>query len=67
MKFSFNAVVQVLGTVAQGANSFGGYVPPRYQVPFALGVGALQAVTALLAHFSNPNGTPAATPYQKAA
>lgn len=67
MKFSFNAVVQVLGTVAQGANSFGGFVPARYQVPFALGVGALQAVTALLSHFANPDGTPAAVAYKKAA
>ena len=58
MKFSFNLLVQVLSIAVQVGNELTSVLPPKYHAAFALGVGALQGVVGLLAHFSNPNGTP---------
>jgi hypothetical protein len=63
MKLSLNVVVQILGTVVQALNAIGGMFPAKQQVLIASIVGVIQAVVGLLAHFSNPDGTPAAAPY----
>jgi hypothetical protein len=65
MRFSLNMVIQILGMAGQAINALVDFVPPKSK-PIAAGViGVIQAVTALLAHFSNPDGTPAADPYVK--
>lgn len=63
MKFSWNLITQVLGTIVQGANAVGGILPPDIKVTVALGVGVIQAIVALIAHFSNPDGTSAKSMY----
>lgn len=65
MKFSFNLIVQAGALLVQAGNQLAGIVPVKYQVPVALTVGIIQSVVALLAHFRNPDGTPAQAPYVK--
>lgn len=65
MKFSLNMVTQIIAMVVQGANALGGILPPEYSAPIALGIAAVQGIVAFVAHFKNPDGTPAAQPYVK--
>ena len=68
MKFSWNLVVQILGTVGQGLNQASVFATTeKSRTGIALGVGVLQAVAALIAHYSNPDGTSASSPYVKPA
>lgn len=53
-----NIFAQVVGTVGQGLNVFGGYIPPKYQGFVALGLGLAQTVVAGIAHGYNTDGTP---------
>lgn len=64
MKFSWNVVTQILLTTVQGANAVSSLFPPKTQAGIAVVVGVVQAVIAAIAHFSNPDGTPAAMPYK---
>lgn len=61
MKFSTNMILQVLGTVIQGANQISSFVPPDAKFWVAIGVAALQLVVAGIGHHSNPDGTPIVT------
>jgi hypothetical protein len=63
MKLSVNVVIQVLGTIVQVVNLVSGVVPKDFEWVVAGVVGVIQAVTGILAHFANPDGTPAAAPY----
>jgi hypothetical protein len=63
MRFSLNFFIQAIGVVGQLANQFSNIIPPKAQAWVALALTTAQGVTGLLAHFSNPNGTPAAEPY----
>lgn len=63
MKLSINIIIQALGTVLQVLNLVSGMIPPKYQWLVAGLVGIIQAVTGMLAHWSNPDGTPATAPY----
>ena len=63
MKFSVNLVVQVICTLVQGLDAISGELTPKQREVAALVVGVLQAVSALLAHFTNPDGTPASQAY----
>jgi hypothetical protein len=65
MKFSWNMVIQIVATLIQCANVISGLLPPAQQASLALIVGAVQGVVAAIAHFKNPDGTPAAEPYVK--
>jgi hypothetical protein len=65
MKLKWNVAAQVLGTIMQFLNANGSMVPAKYQVEVALAVGIVQALSAFVAHFSNPDGTPAEAPYKK--
>lgn len=65
LKFSLNMVTQLIGMLVQGANALGGILPAEYNVPIALGIAAVQSIVAFIAHFKNPDGTPAAEPYGK--
>jgi hypothetical protein len=65
MKFSWNVVLQGLATAAQGLNAIGALLPPKYQIMATMTITLIQAISAFLAHFANPDGTPAATAYTK--
>lgn len=65
MKVKWNVVGQALALVLQGLNYASGVVPVKYQIWVSFGIGVVQASMALVAHFSNPDGTPAAQPYIK--
>jgi len=63
MKFSWNFGIQIIGVGLQIYNQYGGLLPTKWQPVAAATVGILQGISALFAHFSNPDGTSAAVPY----
>lgn len=65
MKFSVNVAVQMLALVAQGLNATMELLPGRGKFWAMVGLSAVQGVTAVLAHFANPDGTPAQVAYLK--
>jgi hypothetical protein len=64
MKFSWNIVTQICGTVLQVINANSSVIPARYQAWVACALGVVQAISGLAAHFSNPDGTPATEPWK---
>ncbi len=65
MKFSVNVVIQMLALVAQGLNATQDLLPPKGKFWAMVALSAVQGLTAVLAHFANPDGTPAQAPYIK--
>jgi hypothetical protein len=65
MKFSLNVAIQMLALVAQGLNASVDLLPGRGKFWAMVGLSAVQGLTAVLAHFANPDGTPAQAPYIK--
>ncbi len=65
MKFSVNVAIQMLALVAQGINATEELLPGRGKFWAMVVLSAVQGVTAVLAHFANPDGTPAQAPYVK--
>jgi hypothetical protein len=65
MKFSFNVLIQMLALAAQGLNATMELLPGRGKFWAMVGLSAVQGVTAVLAHFANPDGTPAQVAYLK--
>ena len=65
MKFSVNVLVQMLALAAQGLNATVELLPGRGKFWAMVGLSAVQGVTAVLAHFANPDGTPAQVAYLK--
>ena len=65
MKFSVNVAIQMLALVAQGLMQTQELLPARGKFWALVGLSAVQGVAAVLAHFVNPDGTPAAQPYSK--
>jgi limonene-1,2-epoxide hydrolase len=65
MKFSVNVAVQMLALAAQGLNATMELLPGRCKFWAMVGLSAVQGVTAVLAHFANPDGTPAQVAYLK--
>ncbi len=65
MKFSVNVAIQMLALVAQGINATEELLPGRGKFWAMVVLSAVQGVTAVLAHFANPDGTPAQAPYIK--
>lgn len=61
MKLSTNLMVQVLATLIHGATQLGQLFPDQATL-ISLGVGLLQSVVAIIAHYSNTNGTPQEVP-----
>lgn len=65
MKFSVNVAIQMLALAAQGLNATVELLPGRGKFWAMVGLSAVQGVTAVLAHFANPDGTPAQVAYLK--
>lgn len=65
MKFSVNVAIQMLALAAQGLNQTVDLLPPRGRFWAMVALSAVQGLTAVLAHFINPDGTPATEPYRK--
>jgi hypothetical protein len=65
MKFSLNVAIQMLALVAQGLNASVDLLPGRGKFWAMVGLSAVQGVAGVLAHFVNPDGTPAEAPYIK--
>jgi hypothetical protein len=65
MKFSMNVAIQMLALAAQGLNATVELLPGRGKFWAMVGLSAVQGVTAVLAHFANPDGTPAQVAYLK--
>lgn len=63
MKFSVNVLIQMLALAAQGLNATVELLPGRGKFWAMVGLSAVQGVTAVLAHFANPDGTPAQVAY----
>ena len=64
MNLNTNAVVQTAALVAQVVNQTVPVLPPRGQFWALVVLSVLQGLSGVLAHFSNPDGTPAAAAYQ---
>jgi len=65
MKFSVNVAIQMLALVAQAINVTQDLLPERGKFWAMVGLSAVQGLTAVLAHFANPDGTPVEAPYVK--
>lgn len=65
MKLSVNSVLQLLMLVLQGLNQISDLVPPKGKFWIMVGISAIQGLVAILAHFANPDGTPAEVAYIK--
>ena len=65
MRFSVNVAIQMLALVAQGLNATQELLPERGKFWAMVVLSAVQGVAAVLAHFANPDGTPAEAPYIK--
>ncbi|HOQ47670.1 MAG TPA: hypothetical protein PK157_20335 [Bryobacteraceae bacterium] len=65
MRFSVNVAIQMLALVAQAINATQDLLPGRGKFWAMVVLSAVQGVTAVLAHFANPDGTPAEAPYIK--
>jgi len=64
MKLSVNVIIQMLALVAQGVNATMNLLPPKVQFWSVVVLSAVQGLTGVLAHFANPDGTPASEPYK---
>lgn len=64
MKLSVNSAIQVLGLAAQATMATMQLFPsPAVQRWAAIATAVIQATSGILAHFSNPDGTPAQVAY----
>ena len=64
MKLRTSVILQGLGVALQAANLAQPWIHnPKSQATLAAVVGGLQGIAALVAHFSNPDGTPASVAY----
>ena len=72
MKFTLkkNVLLQLIGLVSLTApyvnlDTVQTVLPPKYQLPFQLVVGALMSCVAIIAQHKNPDGTKAEKPWVK--
>jgi hypothetical protein len=63
MNLSLNTATQLLATLGQTLNAFGGIVPADKRVWVAASLALIQGILAAMAQFRNPDGTPASQPY----
>lgn len=62
MKLSVNVVGQTLLVGAQALNAAAAIMPKNEQFHLAAALGLIQLVLSVLAHYSNPDGTPSTLP-----
>lgn len=65
LKFSVNAVIQIVGVVGHAAAQLSDVLPPEGKFWASVVLAAAQGVAGVLAHFVNPDGSPASMPYRK--
>ena len=63
MHISVNVAGQIVLTILHMLNIFTPVVPPKYKFLAMAVIGALNLVLSILAHYSNPDGTPASEPF----
>jgi hypothetical protein len=64
MKFGVNAMIQMLALIAQAGMQVSDILPGRGKAIASVVVAVAQAGVAVLAHFSNPDGTPVTEPWK---
>lgn len=64
MKLSKNMIITGLMTAANAISSISGFLSPKAQLWAWSGQVVIEAALKVIAAFSNPDGTPAAKPYQ---
>ena len=64
MKVSLNTTAQILAMCLQMLNQVSDIVPQDFKVWVMLVVSILQGVIGVIAHYSNPDGTPATIPWR---
>lgn len=65
MKLKVNVLLSGLASLGQILNTYGGIIPPKYQTLVAGVLGGTTMIVAAVAHYRNPDGTPAVVPYVK--
>lgn len=65
MKFSVNAVIQLVALIGQAAAQASDVLPGKGRLYASVVLAAAQGIVAVLAHFANPDGSPASKPYIK--
>jgi hypothetical protein len=65
MPLSVNYVIQILGVILQVINQTSDTLPPKGKFWATVIMAVIQGVIGVLAHFSNPDGTPSSVPYVK--
>ena len=63
MKLRWNMIAQLVGIILQLYNQYQSVIPEDFKPVVAAVIGILQGIAALVAHYSNPNGTPAVVAY----
>jgi len=63
LTLSVNTFIQVLALIVQYLNVAAGIVPQKYQPWIAGALVVMQGLVGILAHFANPDGTPAKVAY----
>jgi hypothetical protein len=58
-----NYLIQAVAMLTQIVNAMGSIFPPKYQGFAAVAIAAVQAIVAAIAHYFNPDGTPAELPW----
>lgn len=65
MRFSVNVAIQMIALAAQGINASIDLLPGKGKFWAMVGLSVAQGAAGVLAHFANPDGTPAQAPYTK--
>ena len=63
-KFSTQLVFQIVFVLIGALTTIFDLIPPQYQRPMGAVLVLLSAIYGLYAHYKNPDGTPAAEPWQ---
>lgn len=64
MKLSVNSIIQLLAVIGQAAAQASDVLPGKGKVWASVTLAAVQGAIAILAHFRNPDGSPATEPYR---
>lgn len=63
IRFSVNFVIQVCGIIGHAAAQLMDFLPDNKKIWASVAIAAAQGVSGIMAHFSNPDGSPASEPY----